>query len=202
LALRLGPTEDVVADIKYIDLRKGMVFVGEDGQLYLCLDRDLNTPGNWRAILQLKIKNLKTGSIVEKRFRPEDKVDLAFLDRRNMTFSYREGDDFYFTDTDTFEQESLSKDLIGEDNVKLIRDNDECQVVFYEGKALSIELPATVTMKVIETEPSIKGATAAAQYKKATMETGLVIDVPPFINIGELIDIDTREVKYLKRSKE
>src|SRR6185437_9315014 len=109
-----------------------MVIVNEDGQLYTVVDRDLNTPGNWRAILQLKLKNLKTGSITNSRVRPQDKVEQAYLDKREMLY---------------------------------MKEGNKAQVVFYEGKPISIELPATVDLKVIETEPSVKGATAAAQFK-------------------------------------
>src|SRR3954451_23980884 len=149
-----------------------MVIVGEDGNLYQCLDRDLNTPGNWRAILQLKLKNLKTGSIAINRVRPQDKVETAFLDKRDMQYLYAEGDDFVFMDSETFDQFALPKDVLG-DSMKYMKENDNCKVTTYEGKPLDIELPATVDLKVVETEPGVKGATAAAQTKPATLETGL-----------------------------
>jgi elongation factor P len=192
-------TETIVASIKYIDVRKGMVIIGDDGQLYQCLDRDLNTPGNWRAILYLKLKNLKTGSITPVRFKPEDKVEVAYLDKREFQYSYQDGDEFVFTDTETFEQTTLPKELIDE-QMQFLRENDTVQVTTFEGKALDVELPATVELKVIETEPAVKGATAAAQFKPATCETGLKITVPPFVNIGDVIKIDTREKKYLSRA--
>lgn len=188
----------MVAAIKNIDIRKGMVFVGEDGGLFQCLDRDLNTPGNWRAILQLKIRNLKTGSITQSRVRPDDKVELAYLETREMQYSYREGDSLIFMDTETFDQMPLPAEFIGE-QVGFLRENDLVRVVVYEGKPMTIELPAAVELKVIDTEPGIKGATAAAQYKPATVETGVKIDVPSFINIGDVIKIDTESGKYLSR---
>jgi elongation factor P len=188
-----------VASIKYIDVRKGMVLVGDDGQLYQCLDRDLNTPGNWRAILQLKLKNLKTGSITQNRVRPEDKVEQAYLEKREMQYSYQDGNEYIFMDTETFEQTTLPKELI-EDQMQFLKENDSVQVTMFEGKALDVELPATVELKVTETEPAVKGATAAAQFKPATCETGLKITVPPFVNIGDVIKIDTREKKYLSRA--
>ena len=175
-----------------------MVYVGEDGGLYQCLDRDLNTPGYWRAILQLKVRNLKTGSITQNRVRPDDKVELAFLETREMQYSYREGDDLIFMDTETFDQMPLPALFIG-DQVGFLRENDLVRVVVYEGKPMSVELPAAVELKVIETEPGIKGATAAAQYKPATVETGIKIDVPSFINAGDIIKIDTESGKYLSR---
>jgi elongation factor P len=177
-----------------------MVIVGDNGELYQCLDRDLNTPGNWRAILQLKLKNLKTGSIALNRVRPQDKVETAYLDKRNMQYLYAEGGDFIFMDSETYDQFPLPKDLLG-DTMKYIKDNDIVTVIVYEGKPIDLELPATVELKVTETEPSLKGATAAAQYKSATVETGLTVNVPPFITVGEMIQIDTRTGEYLGRAK-
>jgi elongation factor P len=189
-----------VASINFSQVRKGMVILGEDGQLYSVVDRDLNTPGNWRAILNLKLKNLKTGAVTPKRVRPEDKVEQAYLDKRSMQYLYQEGDDYVFMDKETFDQISLNREWVGE-LILYLKENDDAQVTFYEGKPISLELPATVELKVIETEPSVKGATAAAQYKPATLETGLKITVPPFVGIGEVIAVDTRSGEYLSRVK-
>ncbi len=189
-----------VASIEFIQVRKGMVIVGEDGQLYSVVDKHLNTPGNWRAILQIKLKNLKTGAVTEKRFRPDEKVETAYLEKREMQYLYQEGDDYVFMDNETFDQIHLGADWIG-DLILYLKENENTQVVFYEGKPISLEPPATVELRVTETEPSLKGATAAAQYKPATLETGLRIDVPPFINIGDVLQVDTREGKYLGRAK-
>ena len=189
-----------MASIEYVDVRKGMVLVGEDGQLLQCLDRDLNTPGNWRAILQLKLKNLKTGSITLNRVRPQDKVEIAFLEKKDFQYLYQEGEDYVFMDTETFDQFPLPKDLLG-DQMKYLKENDTVKLTMYEGKPLDIELPATVELKVIHTDPSLKGATAAAQYKPAELETGLKISVPPFIGIGDVLSIDTRTGEYLSRAK-
>jgi elongation factor P len=192
--------ERCVAAYNYSQVRKGMVIVGEDGQLYSVIDRDLNTPGNWRAILNLKLKNLKTGAVNPRRFKPDDKVEVAYLDKRPMQYLYQEGDDFIFMDKETFDQTTLSKEWVGE-QILFLKENDDAQVTFYEGKPLSLELPPTVELKVIETEPSMKGATAAAQTKPATMETGLKINVPPFVGVGEMVQIDTRTGEYLSRAK-
>jgi elongation factor P len=189
-----------VASINYSQVRKGMVILGEDGQLYSVIDRDLNTPGNWRAILNLKLKNLKTGAVTPKRFKPEDKVELAYLDKRPMQYLYAEGDGYVFMDKETYDQVTLGKEWVGE-QILYLKENDDAQVTFYEGKPLSLELPATVELKVVETEPSVKGATAAAQYKPATLETGLKVTVPPFVGIGEVIQVDTRSGEYLSRAK-
>src|SRR5919107_5973 len=133
-----------MASTKMIDVRRGMV-LNMNGTLFYCLDRDLNTPGNWRAILYLKLKNMTTGAITDERVHPGDMVG---------------------------------------DMMKYLRENDDVKITFYDGKALSMELPQTVTLKVVETEPAIKGATAAAQTKAATLETGIVVQVPSFITAG------------------
>jgi elongation factor P len=189
-----------VASMEYSQVRKGQVLVGDGGQLFYVVDRDLNTPGNWRAILQLKLKNLKTGSITINRVRPQDKVEVAYLEKRPMQYIYQEGDGFVFMDTETYDQITLNKELVG-DLMLYLKEGDTAQVTFYEEKALSLDLPATVELKVVETEPAVKGATAAAQYKPATLETGLKITVPPFVNIGEVIAVDTRTGEYLSRAK-
>ena len=188
-----------MASIEYSQVRKGMVIL-EDGQLYSVVDRDLNTPGNWRAILQLKLKNLKTGAVTMNRVRPEDKVEQAYLDKRPMQYLYQEADEYVFMDLETYDQVTLKPDLVGE-LMLYMKEGNRAQVVFYEGNPLSLDLPATVELKVVETEPSVKGATAAAQYKPATLETGLKITVPPFVNVGEMVAVDTRSGEYLSRAK-
>ena len=189
-----------MASTKLIDVRRGMV-LNMDGQLYYCLDRDLNTPGNWRAILYLKLKNLKTGSITQERVHPDHKVDVVYLDTRDHTYSYKDGDDYVFMDSESFEQITLRGEMVGA-MMPYLRENDTCKITFHDGNALSMELPQTVNLKVIETEPAIKGATAAAQTKAAILETGLKIQVPSFIAEGELICVQTEDGKYLKRAKE
>jgi len=189
-----------VASIKYSQVGKGMVIVGEDGQLYSVVDLHLNTPGNWRAILQLKLKNLKTGAVTQSRVRPEDKVEQAYLDKREMQYLYQESEDYIFMDMETYDQIHLNREWIG-DQIQYLKENDKAQIVFYEGQPISLELPATVELLVKHTEPALKGATAAAQYKPATLETGMKIDVPPFIAIGDTIQVDTRTGEYLGRGK-
>jgi elongation factor P len=189
-----------VASMEYSQVRKGMVIVGDGNQLFYVLDRDLNTPGNWRAQLKLKLRNLKTGTIAEIKVRPQDKVEQAYLEKREMEYIYQDGDGYVFMDTESSEQTTLSRDWVG-DLMLYMKENTKAHVIFYEGKPLSLELPATVEMKVTETEPAVKGATAAAQYKPAVLETGLKITVPPFISIGELVAVDTRTGDYLGRAK-
>lgn len=183
-----------------IDIRRGMV-LNMNGTLFYCLDRDLNTPGNWRAILYLKLKNMTTGSITDERVHPDDKVDVVYLDTKDFTYSYKDGTDYVFMDSETFEQVTLSGDMVGH-MMPYLRENDPVKITFYDGKALSMELPQTVSLKVVETEPTIKGATAAAQTKRAVLETGLEIQVPSFITEGEMVVVQTEDGKYLRRSKE
>ncbi len=177
-----------------------MVIVGDDGQLYAVLDKEVNAPGNWRAMLHLKLKNLETGSISLSRVRPEDKVEQAYLDKRHMQYLYAEGNGYVFMDNENFDQITLGKEWVG-DQILYLKENDNVEVVLYEGRPISLELPATVELKVVEAEPSLKGATAQAQYKSATMETGLKVQVAPFVNVGETITIDTRTGEYLGRVK-
>lgn len=189
-----------MASLEYIQVRKGMVIVGDGGELFKVVETTLNTPGNWRAILHLKVKSLRTGAITQQRVRPQDKVEQAYLDTREMQYLYKEGDGFVFMDQETFDQITLSKDWIG-DQILFMKENEVAKVVFYENNPIDIELPATVELAVVETEPSIKGATAAAQTKPATLETGLKVDVPSFISEGDVLQVDTRDGKYLGRAK-
>jgi elongation factor P len=189
-----------VASILFSEVRKGMVILREDKQLYYCVDRELRTPGNLPSKLTLKLKNLKTGFVNEIRVHPEDKIEQAYLEKRDMEYLYKDGDGYVFMDKESFEQHTLSEDMVG-DQMVYLKENTTIQVTFYEDKAISVELPATVELDVIETEPALKGATAAAQYKPATLETGLKLSVPPFIGIGEKIQVDTRDGKYLGRVK-
>lgn len=189
-----------MARIEYSEVRKGMVIVGDDSQLFYVVDRDLKTPGNLPSKLRLRLKNLKTGFVNDLRVHPEDKVEQAYLDKREMQYLYKDGNEYVFMDTENFDQISLSEEMVGELMVYL-KEGTKAQVTSFDGKPLSLELPATVKLKVKETDPALKGATAAAQYKPALLETGLKITVPPFISVGEIIQVDTRDGKYLSRAK-
>lgn len=188
-----------MASILYSSVRKGMVII-QNGELCYVVDRELRTPGNLPSKLTLKLKYLKTGNVNNERVHPEDKVEQAYLDKREMQYLYKDTDGYVFMDTETYDQVTLNEDMVG-DQMIYLKEENKVSVTFHDGKALSVELPGTVELKVIETEPSLKGATAAAQYKPATLETGLKLQVPPFIEIGEMIQVDTAEGKYLGRSK-
>jgi elongation factor P len=176
------------------------MIIVEEGQLCQVVERDLKTPGNLPSKLRLKLKNLKTGLVVDKRVHPEDKVEQAYLETHDMQYLYQDGDGYVFMNKESYDQITLQKEWVG-DQILYLKENDDAKVTFHEGKPLSLELPNTVEMKVTVTEPAMKGATAAAQYKRATLETGLTITVPPFVNIGDAVQIDTRTGEYLGRAK-
>ncbi len=157
------------------------------------------TPGNLRGFVQVKMRSLRTGSMMEHRFSSEDKVERAMLDEQEMEYLYDDGEYFYFMNTETFEQTHLTKDLLG-DAVNYLIPQLKVAVEFYEGKAISVELPATVIMKVLETEPGLRGSTVSNVTKPAKMETGLVVQVPAFISEGEKIAVSTAEGAYLERA--
>ncbi len=180
------------------DLRPGMV-IKHNNDLYSIHKAEHRTPGNLRAFVQARMRNLRTGSLVDHRFRSEDNVDRAILDETEMQFLYADGDTLYLMNTQTYEQTHLAKDVIGDRALYLIPDV-MLKVVFFEGRPVDVELPATVDLKVVETEPGIKGASATNVMKPAKLETGLIVQVPPFIDEGETIRVDTAEGSYLERA--
>jgi elongation factor P len=180
-------------------IKRGMT-IKHNGELYRVFSFQHITPGNWRGMVQTKLKSVKSGSIIEHRFRSEDRVEQAYLETHTMEYLYSDGTDYFFMNTENFEQFHLPVDLL-EDSVPYLTPNIRIQVEFYEGRAIGIELPASVELRVVSTEPALRGATVSNVNKPATLETGLVIQVPPFINEGELIRVDTSEGKYLERVK-
>jgi elongation factor P len=158
------------------------------------------TPGNWRGMVQTKLRNLKTGSSIENRFRSEDKIERAQLEQHEMEYLYSSGDEHFFMNVETYEQTHLTEDTLG-DAVKYLTANSRLMIEYYNGSPVGVELPKVVELKVTETTPFIKGATVTATQKPATLETGLVVNVPSFIQAGEVIRVDTEEGKYLERAK-
>ncbi len=179
-------------------IRPGMV-VKFNNELHSVFSMVHRTPGNLRGFVQAKMRNLRTGSMTEHRFSSEDKIERVALDEQEMEYLYDDGEDFYFMNTETFEQMHLNKDVLG-DGVQYLVPNMKVAVEFYEGKPISVELPPSVELKVVETEPGIKGASVSNVTKPAKLETGLVVQVPPFINQGELIRVSTSEGIYLERA--
>jgi elongation factor P len=179
-------------------LRPGMV-VKFNNDLFSVFSVNHRTPGNLRGFVQVKMRNLRSGSMMEHRFSSEDRVEKALLDEQEMEYLYDDGEYFYFMNTSTFEQIHLTKDLLG-DGVHYLTPNLKVAVEFYEGRPLSVELPATVDLKVLETEPALKGASVSNVTKPAKLETGLVVQVPPFITEGEVIRVNTTEGTYQERA--
>ena len=183
--------------IQATQLKKGMC-IKHENDLYRVVEAQHKTPGNLRGMVQAKIRNLKTGSISDHRFRSVDMVERAILDETQMEYLYQDGDMYHFMNNETFEQVGLSDEVLGE-AVSYLIPNIKIGIEFYEGRPVGIDLPLNVTMKVIETEPAIKGASVSNVGKPAKMETGLVVQVPPFINEGDVIRIDTSTGSYVER---
>ena len=180
------------------DLRPGMIIL-HNGELYSIHKAEHRTPGNLRAFVQARIRNLRTGALSEHRFRSTDSVEKINLDEVEMQYLYSDGDLYCFMNTTNYEQIQLHKEVLGDRALYLIPEV-MLNVEFYEGRPIDIRLPQTVDLKVVETEPGIKGASATNVTKPAKMETGLIVQVPPFISEGEKIRVDTAEGTYLERA--
>jgi elongation factor P len=179
-------------------MRPGMV-IKFNNDLYSIFSVAHRTPGNLRGFVQAKMRSLRTGAMAEHRFSSEDKVEKALLEQQEMEYLYDDGEYYYFMNTETFEQMHLMKDLLGDATQYLIPQL-KVSVEFYEGKPMSVELPATVDLTVVETEPGLKGATVSNVTKPAKMETGLMVQVPPFITEGEKIRVNTAAGTYQERA--
>jgi elongation factor P len=179
-------------------LRPGMV-IKFNNDLFSIFSVNHRTPGNLRGFVQAKMRNLRSGTMIEHRFSSEDKVERAILDEHDMEYLYDDGEFYYFMNSENYEQMHLTKDILG-DAVDYLIPNLKVKVEFYEGKPMSVELPPTVDLTVVETEPGLKGATVSNVTKPAKMETGLVVQVPPFITEGEKIRVNTAEGTYQERA--
>src|SRR4051812_39704966 len=184
--------------ISATQLRPGMV-IKFNNELYSVFKMEHRTPGNLRGFVQVKMRNFRSGSMMEHRFSSEDRVERASLDEQEMEYLYDDGEYYYFMNTENYEQMHLTKDLLG-DATDFLIPQLKITVEFYEGKPIGVELPASVDMTVVETEPGLKGATVSNVTKPAKMETGLVVQVPPFINEGEKIRVNTSEGTYQERA--
>ena len=179
-------------------MRPGMI-IKHNNDLHLVFSVEHRTPGNLRAFIQAKLRNIRTGAMFVERFRSPDPIERVIVDEIPMEFLYNDDDDYYFMNMENYEQTHLKHDTLG-DAVDYLTANLPIKVEFFDGKAVGIELPQTVDLKVIETEPGLKSATASSVTKPAKTETGLVVQVPPFINEGETIRVDTAEGTYLSRA--
>ncbi|MGA3103900.1 MAG: elongation factor P [Terriglobales bacterium] len=179
-------------------LRPGMIIKHKD-DLHSVFSVEHRTPGNLRAFIQAKLRNLRTGAMFVERFRSPDPIEKVIVDQESMEFLYSDGDDYYFMNTENYEQTHLTRETLG-DAVEYLTPNLQIKVDFFDGKAVGIELPQTVILTVLEVEPGLKSATASSVTKPAKTETGLIVQVPPFINEGEKIKVDTAEGTYLSRA--
>jgi len=187
----------MASSIQATRLRKGMLIkVGND--LFRLLELHHLTPGNKRAHIQVRMRNIRTSALADHKFRAEEDVERAVLDEREMQYLYNDGDHFYFMDTTTYEQIHISVEALGDSKDYLIPDH-VIRVEFYDVEPVGIELPPTVDLVVKQTVPGIKGATASAQVKPATLETGLVINVPSFVNEGDRVRVNTETGEYQSR---
>jgi len=184
--------------ISSTQMRPGMV-IKFNNELFSIFSVNHRTPGNLRGFVQAKMRNLRSGTMIEHRFSSEDRVERAMLDEQEMEYLYDDGEYYYFMNTESYEQMHLMKNILG-DAVSYLIPQLRVKVEFYEGKPISVELPPTVDMTVVETEPGMKGASVSNVTKPAKMETGLVVQVPPFIIEGEKVRVSTSEGTYQERA--
>src|SRR6201987_6174180 len=187
-----------MATIQATRLKKGML-VKMDQDLFRVLELQHVTPGNLRGFVRVKLRNIRSGTLSDQKLRAEDSIERATLDEREMQYLYQDGDDYYFMDTSSYEQIHINSEVLGE-STNYLKAEMTINVEFYGTEPVGIELPQTVDLKVVETVPGIKGATASNQIKPATLETGLVVNVPPFINTGDVIRVNTETGEYLQRA--
>lgn len=185
--------------IKAIQIRKGMVIEFRN-DLFRVTESVHVTPGKGSAMMQVKMKRISDGSNAEQRFRPDESVEKATLINREYQYLYHDAHHYTFMDMETFEQLHLNGEMLGDD-VYFLLPETIVQIQFYQGHPVGVELPPSVELTVTETEPTLKGATATSSYKPATLETGFITQVPPFVETGEKIRVDTRDGKYLDRVK-
>ena len=186
-----------MASIPATRLRKGML-IKIDNELLRILDLQHITPGNWRGMVKVKLRNLRTGSLSDQRLRSEDIVERETLDEREVQYLYNDVDGYHFMDTSSFEQFQLTAEALGDATNYLVAEG-LVRVEFYGSEPVGVEMPQTVDLRVEDTAPGIKGATASAQVKPATLETGLVIQVPPFVNPGDVVRVNTETGEYQSR---
>ncbi|HEX7485884.1 MAG TPA: elongation factor P [Vicinamibacterales bacterium] len=179
-------------------LRKGMLIkMRED--LFRVLELQHVTPGNLRGFVRVKLRNIRTGALADQKLRSEDEIERATLDEKSMQYMYQDGSTYHFMDTESYEQIALTDEVLGDAMSYLVAES-VIQMEFYGSEPVGIELPQTVDLEVVETTPAIKGATASAQLKPAKLETGLVVQVPPFVSEGDRIRVNTESGEYQSRA--
>ncbi len=180
------------------DFRNGVTFE-EDGNVCQIVEFQHVKPGKGAAFVRAKVRNVITGGVVEKTYRPTDKFPKAHVERKDMQYSYTDGDLFYFMDTETYDQMPLTEEQLG-DALKFVKENEIVKLLIYKGNVFGVEPPNFVELAVTETEPGFKGDTTTGAQKPATLETGATINVPLFIDIGDVIRVDTRTGTYMERA--
>ncbi len=179
------------------NLRPGMT-IELDGQIFSCTEFQHIKPGKGGAFVRLKLKNFDTGAILDKTVRPEEKFQLVRITRKPMQYLYQDGSNYNFMDTESYEQFGISKEMLGS-NVNYLKENMEVTILFHDEKIIGVELPVTIELKVVTTEPGFKGNTVSGATKQAELETGLKVAVPLFVEEGEILKIDTRTEEYIER---
>lgn len=181
------------------DLRRGML-IRYNGQIYRVIEYQHIAPGNWRAMVRMKLKNFESGKVIEDRVRAGSDIEVISTETREATYLYKDGNNYYFMDTTDFEQIALPEDIVG-DEMKWVKENDPVMLLVQDtGKILDVEVPNFVTLKVIQAESVVRGDTASNVMKNVTLETGAVVQVPAFIKEGDTLRIDTRTGEYLERA--
>lgn len=180
------------------DLRKGTTFIDDDGNLYRVLEYQHVKLGRGNAVIKTKLRNLKTGATIERTFQSGGRVQDVRLDHHQVQYLYNDGENYHFMDLETYEQPVISKEMLGE-AAKYLKENVTVDLLTYDGKPIEVELPTTVDLKVVETAPGFKGDTATGGGKPATLETGVVVTVPFFVNVGDTVRVDTRDGSYVTR---
>jgi len=180
------------------EIRRGQAVI-IDGKLFVVTNADHNTPGNLRAKVQFKLRDVSKGTIMDKRVGATDDIETTNLDSRNVEYLYSDNEGHVLMDLETYEQDTISKEVFGDD-IKFLKPNTQLTALFHEGMIVSYDLPKTVDLKIKDTAPGIKGATATNQMKDAELETGLTTRVPPFIEVGETVRISTETGAYMSRA--
>jgi elongation factor P len=182
------------------DLRTNII-IRYNGQLHRVVEFHHHAPGNWRAMVIMKLKNMQTGKVIEDRVRAGSDIEIVRVDKRSMQFLYREGETYHFMDTETFEQIEIDEDTIG-DPAKFLKDGEMSDILFFDdNKIMGVEVPFFITLKVTEAATAVRGDTATNITKPVTLETGAVVQVPAFVNEGDSVRVDTRTGEYIERVK-
>ena len=181
------------------DFRNGVTFEDDQGSVWQVVEFQHVKPGKGAAFVRTKMKNVITGSVIERSFNPTAKFESAYIERKEMEYLYSDGDLYYFMDNETYEQLPLNADKLG-DSFKFVKENTTCKIISYKGNVFGVEPPTFMTLEITDAEPGVKGDTATNVQKSATLETGAVIKVPIFINVGDMIRVDTRTGEYVDRA--